>query len=353
MINETLTEYFTKEIGSRKVTHALFTTYNFEPDFFETEIIPLLFGEERYYSNHPTIKRFQVKQELDKSKINIELFYDKNIFNSDETPQMEYIHQSVNHLNGAFHPKIIYILMENSLLLYSGSHNLTKAGWWDNIETGNYILIDKKHGVNQITYENIKKSLKYLKQHQSFKSIENSTIVAIEEFLKTDVKIVNNTNISFYFQSNKTDNCKKLFEQQLSSKLTHLEIISPFFPDNDRSDLHVKVFPKDYYINIFLPKNQQDKAMCKEDYYEFCKSDNLVWSKFTPEIEKALDIQKDSDGNRPAYRKLHAKVFHFYNKQVSYFLTGSFNLASPKTGTLICLPNCSNCVSAAGLHISN
>jgi len=325
MINNTITEYLTNELQNEIVTHAIFTTYNFEPDFFETEVIPLLFKEQRYYSNHPSIKRFQVQQELIKSKINIALFYDKNIFSSNETPQMEYIHQAVNHPNGAFHPKIIFILMEDKLLLYAGSNNITKAGWWDNIETGNYILIDSKHGINETTHLNIMKTLGYLKSQYSFELKDNSSFIAIEDFLNTNVRIINNQEVKFYFQSNKTDNCKSFFEQYLSSKLTHVEIISPYFPDDDMRNLENEVFPKRYTINMFLPKNQQDKAMCTREYYEFCKKNNIIWSKFVSNIEKDLVIKKDKDGNLPPYRKLHAKIFHFYNQQVSYFLTGSFN----------------------------
>lgn len=323
-MTKTITEYISHEIKNKKVTHIIFTTYNFEPDFFETEIIPLFFQEDLYYSNQPTIKRYQVGRALEKSGINIELFYDKNVFLSDDIPQMEYYHQAVNHLNGAFHPKVIYILFEDSLLLYAGSNNITKAGWWDNIETGNYIVIDKKHRISEVTSKNIKKSLKYLKTQQVFES-SNSSILAIEKFLKENVKIAKTNTDYFYFQSNKSDSCKKFFKEYLSTKITNAEIISPFFADNSKSDLHKKLFPKEYTINMLLPKNQQDKAMCTKEYYEYCKSENIIWSKFTVAIEKKLEINKDTDGNSPPYRKLHAKIFHFYNNQTSWFLSGSFN----------------------------
>jgi len=328
-MNNTITEYITKELKNKKITHTVFTTYNFEPEFFETEIIPLLFQEDIYFSNHPTVKRYQVKQVLERSGIGIELFYDKNIFSSEETPQMEYYHQAINHLNGAFHPKVMYLLFEDSdakqsLLLYAGSNNITKAGWWDNIETGNYILINNKHAISKTTHENIEKSLRYLKEQQVFES-SNSSIVAIKKFLENNVKISESNSTHFYFQSDKEDRCRQFFEKFLSSKITHVEIVSPFFPDAEDSKLHREVFPKTYHIKMLLPKNQQDEAMCTQAYYEYCKRENIVWSKFSSKLERNLGIDKDAEGNSPIYRKLHAKIFHFYNKQNSWFFTGSFN----------------------------
>ena len=66
MNTSTITSYINEVIQGKKVLSAIFTTFNFEPEFFETEIIPTLFQDEKYYSQHPIIKRFQVKQELEK-----------------------------------------------------------------------------------------------------------------------------------------------------------------------------------------------------------------------------------------------------------------------------------------------
>lgn len=334
MNTNTITSYINEELQGKKVLSAIFTTYNFEPEFFETEIIPILFQDEKYYSQHPIIKRFQVKEELEKSEIDLEVFYDKTVFDSEETPQMEYSHHAITHPNGAFHAKLIYILFENekgtkTLLLYAGSNNLSKAGWWDNIEAGNYILVDRTHSISQYTSDNIYKSLSYLKGKRQIKHNSN-TIEAIEKFLYDNEKIVNSNQTYFYFQRYKNYTCKHLFNKVLYKKrpaITNLDIISPFFSDSDDSDLHINTFENKFDIKILLPKNPQGKILCTPQYYEHCKLDeNVSWSIFTEEMEKGLEIESDSNGEAN-FRKLHGKIYHFYNENSSWFFTGSFNFS--------------------------
>ena len=336
MNTSTITSYINEVIQGKKVLSAIFTTFNFEPEFFETEIIPTLFQDEKYYSQHPIIKRFQVKQELEKSKIDLEVFYDKTVFDSEETPQMEYAHHAINHPDGAFHAKLVYILFENergskTLLLYAGSNNLSKSGWWDNIEAGNYILIDKTNYISEFTFDNIKKSLSYLKGNRQIKHNAH-TLEDIERFLLNNVKIAKNENNKtyFYFQRYKNYTCKHLFQDFLYKKrpaITNLDIISPFFSDSDDSNLHIDTFTNKFNIKILLPKNPQGKILCTPQYYEHCKLDeNVSWSLFTEELEKGLEIESDSNGEAN-FRKLHAKIYHFYNESSSWFFTGSFNFS--------------------------
>ena len=53
---------------------------------------------------------------------------------------MEYLCHGVNLGNAAFHGKVNLILVQDrdngkeALLLGAGSNNLSRAGWWDNIE---------------------------------------------------------------------------------------------------------------------------------------------------------------------------------------------------------------------------
>ena len=334
MNTNTITDFIKDEIQGKEVLTAVFTSFTFEPEFFETEIITTLFQSEKYYSQHPTIKRFQVKNELEKSKIDIEVFYDKNVFNSDEVPQMEYAHHAINHPDGAFHPKIMLVLYINdrdtkSLLLYAGSNNLSKAGWWDNIETGNYIIIDKKTSISSYTQKNIEKALSYLKGQRKF-SYKSKAIESIEKFLKENVKTAHNNATYFYFQRYKKDTCTDLFKTYPFSQrpsVTHLEIISPFFSNDDKNNLHKKSFSESLIINMLLPKNPQGKVLCTSGYYEHCKkNDEITWSNFSYDISKTLGIDTKEDG-KAIFRKLHAKIYHFYNEQNSWFFTGSFNFS--------------------------
>jgi len=81
----------------------------------------------------------------------IAVYYDRTALSQDALPaQLDYRRIDVRRATGAFHPKLILLLVESpaddqekntapadlSLIIASLSANLTRAGWWENIETG-------------------------------------------------------------------------------------------------------------------------------------------------------------------------------------------------------------------------
>ena len=81
----------------------------------------------------------------------IAVYYDRTALSQDAQPaQLDYRRIDVRRATGAFHPKLILLLVENhaddheentapadlSLIVASLSANLTRAGWWENVETG-------------------------------------------------------------------------------------------------------------------------------------------------------------------------------------------------------------------------
>ena len=93
---ETISDTFSQEISDINIEAVLFTTYNLEVSFFETEVIPLLFSDVGVFSNDIRIKELQVREKLESTKIAIDLFYDEGMFDQDRqsssksTPSMEY-----------------------------------------------------------------------------------------------------------------------------------------------------------------------------------------------------------------------------------------------------------------------
>ena len=336
-------------INGRKVQSAVFTSYNFEPHFFEVDIIPYLLKDSIPYSNDDRVKKYQVMEALRDSDIEIEVFFDQPVFESaDQSPAMEYLYHGVNLLPYAFHAKNSYLLVEDKvtrvqeLLMAAGSNNLTRAGWWENIETQHWEVINlDKAGESFINQ--LRSDLSWLKQQRKF-STPNSAIEKIESFLQkcqlekydsyTTYYDVNQNNFFEFIQNN----IPSLLEKQDC----HLEIISPFFVNDPESLFHEQFFEMGVQdIVMILPLDQDKNALCDLNYYETIrKSERVSWGEWSDKNAAALGVDKKED----QFRKLHAKVFHFYNDHESCVFTGSVNFTrnaiyhNVETGFLIRQP---------------
>jgi hypothetical protein len=122
-----------------RVTHALFTTYAFEPEFFETSILPLLLPDGgEGLSLHLAVRRLQMEALLRESLISIDVYFDSRVV-VPGCPLLPYAMVPVR-MKDEFHGKIILLRLQDEgdnvcWILGAGSANLTKAGWWENIES--------------------------------------------------------------------------------------------------------------------------------------------------------------------------------------------------------------------------
>ena len=142
MDSAVISDKLKQNLAGKQVRAAVFTTFSFEPDFFELEAIPLLLPGNIAYSSDPRVKTFQVREALRDSGIVLDVFYDLNLYREQgqASPKMEYGCHGVYREHSAFHGKVLYILAYDEkwdaecLLVGAGSNNITFSGWWDNIE---------------------------------------------------------------------------------------------------------------------------------------------------------------------------------------------------------------------------
>jgi len=332
-----ISDQLSEIINGRKVVAALFTTYTFEPDFFELEIIPLLLKQNSPYSTDERIKRFMVRDKLRESGMSIDVYYDLPMFrqSGESSPQMEYHCNGINLGNRAFHGKVnmllVYddVLKEKVLLIGAGSNNLTQAGWWDNIECQHWEEV--RSGYAQRKFVNLlKEDINFLIEHQTgFGGASGSAISGIHSFLSS-CKGSNSAEKVFYFGLSYIQNRGSFpgFLTQDSSPLTNynnwkLEIISPFFVDDGKSNIHKYLFKTGVKeIKLLLPVDSENKALCQDAYYHHInESDDISWAVW----EKGVVISLGAQHNAEPFRRLHAKVYHFYNGIQSWVFIGSVN----------------------------
>lgn len=330
-----ITERLLELIADRTVQAALFTTYTFEPDFFELEVIPLLLDQNIGYSQDERVKRFMVRENLREAELPIDVYYDLPTFrlSGDCSPEMEYLCHGVNLGNCAFHGKVNMILLkdrntkEHSLLLGAGSNNLTRSGWWDNIECQHWEEI--KSGTVRRKFINIvKDDIKFLREIRATSARNKSSAIDLIDYFISECKGSNSAPQVHYYglSSNQKHSSFFSFIRQIQYPIFqqhewNLEIISPFFANDVENKEHEKFFGLGVReITILLPFDNDGNALCKNEYYEkIHREKNVRWAEWNKGIGDAIGLSGKN------YRRLHAKLFHFTNGQQSWIFTGSIN----------------------------
>ena len=144
-----LSDKLKEKINNRRVCSAVYTTYSFDPGFFELYLLPILFDYP--FSQVERIRRVQLEENM-RTIDNLAVYYDQTALAQDSTPaQLDYRRIDVHRKTGVFHPKVVLLLVEDqasgnldnsrsqprkslSLIVSISSANLTRAGWWENVE---------------------------------------------------------------------------------------------------------------------------------------------------------------------------------------------------------------------------
>lgn len=342
MDSKTISDNFRDVIGdNRNVIAAVFTTYNFEPGFFEQEVIPLMLDQNLAYSSDNRIKGIQVREALGAVDLPIEVFYDLDMFRQQgtESPGMEYLHHGIRGERSAFHAKITLLLMEDkssgeqSLTVGAGSANITGAGWWENIEC--------QHWENVISQEVSRRFLNQLRDDVAWLSARRNVetgdtrnaLPLINAFLLNCRASNSAETISYYGlsslklgQKTRPAFMKFLIDSQKEQcshyKRWSVDIISPYFAENVDFSAH-EFFFNDLDVEklrIFLPENDQGEALCQKEYFDkIAQIEGIEWCTWAPDVAKNLGLKS------PVNRKSHAKIYHFYNGKNSWAFVGSVN----------------------------
>lgn len=143
--SKTITEAIIDAVDGRRVIAALFTTYEFDPAFFEQEIVSALM--DLTLSHSPRVRLAQLEESLRSMPRRVAVFYDRKGLIAGETGsrRLDIDCQCVGGDGGMFHPKLALLLVESaqgidgtspvpSLVVMVGSCNLTRSGWWRNLE---------------------------------------------------------------------------------------------------------------------------------------------------------------------------------------------------------------------------
>lgn len=309
-------------IGNRKVTAALFNTFNFDPLFFENYVMPVLmpsdksFGEEAAHNS--IIWRYCAKENQIPP---ITVYCDYYAKNDTQSPSLGYDIFCIKVPNAPgnicnFHPKHIILLFEDdntnqSLLLITGSGNITVSGWCDNFECFSFIEIKKnKTQPNKTTTNQLQdyiNQVNSLGKQKRFTKAEND-IYNFLSYVDLNINYFNSFEQSF-----KDFLSENIFDKEI---INEVEIISPYFSKNtDTIDFLKSKNVKD--IKCLIPFLRNNEIQLEKTLFTTFQDAGLSWC-----------FWADKESNKEV-RNQHAKIYRFYGTNKCYTIIGSVNFTNP------------------------
>lgn len=321
----TITEGFRRAIGDRRVLHAFFTTFSFEPDFFELEVVPLLLSSPALSPNE-LIRYAQVQDLMRDQRDVFAVAYDYDAFGQEMSGRLEVEYRPERVPGGCHHAKLAILEVENSadktttLLLCAGSFNLTKAGWWENIEVGHWYELGADRAPANIV-QPLRDALSYYTRSRPSPVIE-ALLHRLKHFRQTE----DDPEAAFYFSFNGSGKKHRHFDQFLADAIppdkSPIEIISPFFAEDGSNRVITDFLGRFTEAAILLPKDSEGNALIDEAVYKSLSATPTQWAAWSKEVGDRFCVPKHGD----IWRNLHAKVYHIHGKRPRTFV-GSVNFS--------------------------
>lgn len=340
-----LSEHFQDRLKGRRLLSAVFTTFRFEPAFFETEVLPVFL--DLPFSQATAIKLVQLEEALITRRIAV--YYDRNgLVDGGGSAKLDVRRIPVRHPTGIFHPKNVFALVEatdedengehpRALLCACLSANLTRAGWWENVEVGHVEEIGEHDrtllaGPIRDCLNRLVSTVEGRRANDELRA-QHSALNDIYAFLgSTDAR--ERRSIDGRLLPHFDDGLQALpeFIQSATDKALRgmcLEVISPYFDTTEESAplkaLLAEFEPRE--VRVFLPKNDRGEALCSEELFAWVRRQrDVAWGTLPKEIMR--------NGKAPdaKHRPVHAKVYRFFEpkrggREILY--VGSTNLTQP------------------------
>ena len=329
--------------AGRWVRAAVFTTFTFDPGFFELHILPLLFDR---ISPIEKVKRIQLEDFL--QNCDVAVYFDRAGLVQDALPaQSDFRRIDVRRLGkGLFHPKLVFLLVENateeataeedaeepalSLLVGAMSANLTRAGWWENVETAHFEEVrDAVVDAARIPFR--RDLLSVIHRLRDLAPDDDHTALdQVHDFLlrrtQTQTMTLNRHGGQYFTRlfHGQRALAAWLAELGLDRGGWNLEIISPYFDHIGTLDALCDALSL-AEVRVFLPTRSDGAVEVTCELYRAIAV-WAVWAKLPDAVVRSSG-QKQSD--TVPDRWVHAKIYRFWKAQgPEVVLCGSVNLTA-------------------------
>ena len=349
-----LSRRLAEAVRGRRVRSAVFTTFNFDPGFFELQVLPLLFSQS--FSQVDKVRLLQLEDAL-RGVDHLSVYYDRGALSQDAEPaRLDYRRVDVRRATGVFHPKLAFLLVDEpeepgddahethqyqSLVVACLSANLSRAGWWENVECAHIEEIkDRDRAPARIPYRRDVLAILRRIRACAAEDDDHRALDGVRAFLRERVSTKRYVNESaggrwytrLFGGEGRLDLANWLAERRLGSLDWNLEVISPYFDAHDAVPLkRLTEVVKPRKTRVHLPRDADGSALVTADAYQATAAlDGVRWAELPDDITRRSG---GASGERLAPRRVHAKVYRFWRRGRGgggdVVVVGSVNCTSP------------------------
>lgn len=331
-----LAEEVKSAIADRRVKAAVFTTFTFDPGFFELHVLPVLF--EQPFSQVDKVRRIQLEDAL-RTIEHVAVYYDRSALSQDATDaQLDYRRIDVRRATGVFHPKVVLLLVEEepsdnerkrgrtapwqSLVLVVSSANLTQAGWWENIECAHIEQIpERDRAEDWCAFRPDVLSLIRRIRDAASPDDDHRAIDLMREFLRKQTVTERPARASakgrFYTRLFCGQDRQSLAQWLQSLRIDradwNLEVVSPFFDPGGAGplrDLIECIQPRE--TRVYLPRDAAGTALVSKETHEGIAALRACsWAALPAEV---MTRGRGKLGEKLAPRRVHAKLYRLWSR---------------------------------------
>ena len=321
MKQDILKNRLTDLIGESKVKAAMFYTFNFEPEFFENYVMPILLPGIDFTNNKIQNAILWRRYKNEGIVPPITVYYDEKVKNIDYAPHLGYNVVGMRLKGAHFHPKNSFILTnDNRLIILTGSNNISAAGWNTNLEGITEFVLKPNEffpqDLKNIIWSYIEDVLN-LNNPQKDKKIRGAEEMIIS-FLKKR-KFAGNI-FPFYYSLQRKQNFEDFLKYNIPSDIGiyKLEVVSPFFSPNTELIEKIKSIYENIEIKCLAPNNIEDYLEIEREVFDKYLESGVRWCRWKSNPEKTM--------------RVHSKIYRFYNNNKVYNVIGSVNFTEHAWG---------------------
>ncbi len=340
MERKVLSEAFQEALEGWRLRSAVFLTFRFDPGFFEQEILPIFFD---IPLSHAPLARVLHLADVLRETGPVAVYYDRRALEPGAAPaRTDFQRIGVSHRTGYFHPKNVFLLVESAspesewpggrrprrLIAASMSANLTRAGWWENVEVAHVETTEE--GVT-CGFRDDLLALIALVRRVSPAATSHAALDELHSFVRAceqdSQRLHQGLLIPRGFTGDK--DLPEFLDDVAGNRLRnrYLEVISPYFDESESlkpiRELIARFHPEE--TRVFLPKRPDGEALCSERYWKAIQEAGALWGTLPAEV---MRLSRDTE------RFVHAKVYRFFHPddRRQTFFVGSVNLTNAGFG---------------------
>lgn len=336
---EGLSDHFAERMNGRRLLAAVFTTFNLDPGFFEQDVLPAFVDVT--LSHAAALRLVQLEDVLRQLPHGIAVYYDANGLVSGDagSAKLDVARIPLRVSTGVFHAKNVLLLTEaiepddqghheQTLIVACLSANLTRGGWWRNVEVAHVEEIQEL-GTSRMRAE----LLELLGQLRALapKGTDHTAQEAIRRFLVHRTSAhphrTYQGRLRPHLWCSSQQSLVEFLKETAGDALDglYMEVISPFFGPGGQSlplsALLEALEPKE--CRVFLPKADDGSAQVEDRLYAWLREQpRCGWGTLPSDVTR-LGKSKDA-----GHRFVHAKVIRFFSQRPKreFLLVGSPNL---------------------------